>query len=209
MILGPAFLSGEQIPKLLGKSPSGIFITIYGLAMASTQGEQRHNALLRYHLSPIPLGFLFTKLLNTSLTFVYRINSIINIAKKRDRSSQSNSWTFIVFLYAITYQGGDCWIYLLCYFPLWMFGEDQFTSHYYLGAILLDSLISELPNAVCAVAVLQFCKYRLLSGGPIYIQGYLSTCQKPIRDCLLKLISFLFALGYVTHLPLNLNLITC
>ena len=102
MILGPAFLSGEQIPKLLGKFPSGIFITIYGLAMASTQGEQRHNALLRYHLSPIPLGFLFTKLLNTSLTFVYRINSIINIAKKRDRSSQSNSWTFIVFLNAIT-----------------------------------------------------------------------------------------------------------
>ena len=30
-------LSGEQIPKLLGKFPSGIFITIYGFAMASEQ----------------------------------------------------------------------------------------------------------------------------------------------------------------------------
>ena len=37
MILGPALLSDEQIPKLLGKYPSGIFITIYGFAMASTQ----------------------------------------------------------------------------------------------------------------------------------------------------------------------------
>ena len=105
---------------------------------------------------PIPLGFLFTKLLNTSLTFVYRINSIINIAKKRDRSSQSNSWTFIVLLYAITYQGGDCWIYLLCYFPLWIFGEDQFTSHYYFRHIagFINSQLPKKQSVQCFISAI-------------------------------------------------------
>ena len=37
MILGPALLSTEQIPKLFGKFPSGIFIIIYRFAMASVQ----------------------------------------------------------------------------------------------------------------------------------------------------------------------------
>ena len=43
--------------------------------------------------------------------------------------------------------------------------------------------------SLCSASILQ---YRLLSSGPIYTQGYLSTCQEPIQNCLFKLISFLF-----------------